>query len=177
MTTIKEIKHIPAGSIILDGMNDKVDYSDIFFIEINSNKNLSVDYLTALFFTASSPAWVETLIKLRKILVKPFGLKAEMPPEQRDISPSMRYNKGEKAVFFTIVERNDSEIVISENDKHLIFRFSTLLESNPVNQIFYITTIVKYHNLLGRCYFTLIKLFHRELMKMTLRAVLKQLNK
>lgn len=90
------------------------------------------------------PPFVLKLLKLRDALVKPLGLKTGTTFRDR------------------IIERDEEEIIIGAQDKHLSFWVSIYCSKpNRGQQTAAVTTAVKYHNLLGKCYFAAIKPFHK----------------
>jgi hypothetical protein len=163
---------IPQNSIINKSIK-KLDYYDSFNIIISNTQNYSVDYLTAKLFSIN-PKWVNTLLKIRNAIVEPLGLKTGDPNPIREIEKNIKIEVGSKDVFFTVLTRNENEIVMSEDDKHLYFRTSVLKEYTENNTIkIHLTTIVIYHNVFGKIYFFFVKPFHRIIMK----AILKLLKK
>ena len=170
---IKDQRDKVQGSIITKGLEGKVDYIDCFGI-LAGNAGHSIDYLTAMVFTSFYRFWwMKALFKLRNILVRPFGLKTDEIPGLEKIDPSMHYNIGDMAVFFNVLSRNDREIIMDGDDSHLYFRVSLLLYDDPSlkDRVLCLTTLVQFHNTLGRIYFTIIKPFHRIIMKRLLRSL------
>jgi hypothetical protein len=177
MKKVKKFNKQPDHSIISRGMNGAIHYIDSFCIEIENTKNYSVDYLLALLFS-SSPGWIKKLSKLRNILVKPFGLRTGALPEPKTSDTSLQYNIGERAVFFSVIDRSESEIVMAEDDKHLYFRASLFVEkvSDQNYAKVYLTTLVQFHNIGGKLYFTPVKPFHKLLMRSLLTRFSKKFN-
>ena len=89
-----------------------------------------------------SPAWLNFLYKVRNILVKPFGI------EGGDILTSEDY----------IIEDTENEAIMRKDDKHLLFYVSI---AKIGNNLIDVTTVVQYHNALGKVYFFFIKPFHK----------------
>ncbi len=147
---------------------------DRFGISFQNTAAWSVDYLSTLLFT-SIPGWVRGLLTMRDAIVKPFGLSTGEPPMPEKIAPTIRSSIGEKAVYFTVIERTESEIVMAEDDKHLYFRVSVIIDRNNTtgDDTLYLTTIVHFHNIWGRIYFTPVKPFHQ----LIIRSLLKRLHK
>lgn len=120
-----------------------VNYEDCFSQTMVNKPYMSVKDLFNLIFR-QYPQWVLWLLKLRDIIVKPFGLKTN------------------KSFEDIIVEQDNNEIIIGTNDKHLTFHVSLFCSDLSDNkQIISISTFVKYENILGRIYFAAIWLFHR----------------
>ncbi|WP_159520630.1 DUF2867 domain-containing protein [Sunxiuqinia indica] len=140
----------------------RTDYSDTYRVVYNGVSN--VDALLSKIF--SVPRWVNNLLKFRDKLVGSFGLKTGKESLTLDYYPV-----GSKAVFFKVIARNENEIVMAEDDKHLNFRTSVLVECSGNNTTVYQSTIVRYNNIWGRLYFLLVKPIHRIIMKLLLRNV------
>lgn len=73
------------------------------------------------------------------------------------------YPVGSKLMSFTVLTRNENEIVMGEDDKHLKFRTSVFVDREKSKV--YLTTIVKFNNWLGKFYFIPVKLIHKILVK------------
>lgn len=134
------------------------DYRDSFCRQIQTNTTISPEKLLIEMFTRT-PGWINALHKLRDILVKPFGL--EVKRENLDISGAIK-------------EKTNNEVVLGKDDKHLEFYVSLRLHSTE-NNIYRIevTTIVRYHNRLGRIYFFFVRPIHKLIVPAMLKRVLK----
>jgi len=130
---------------------------------IQVTTNDSVDAITTKIF--SVPQWVKGLLKFRNTSVKVFGLKTDSKTEK----PSPYYPIGSKAVLFKVSNRNENEIVMAEDDKHLNFRTSVMIERIDEITLVYSTTFVKFNNAFGRLYFLPVKPFHKILIKSLLK--------
>jgi len=163
---VQKFNSQPDNSIISKNFNGEHHYVDSFRIDIIKKNDYSIDYLTDLLFT-SVPKWVKILLDIRDFIVKPFGLVTGLVSEQRALDKSIRYNKGDRATFFHVIDRSESEIVMAEDDKHLYFRTSLCVQKNPTSnfQYVFLTTIVQFHNIWGRIYFAPVKPFHKLIMK------------
>lgn len=170
---IKSSNKSPEGSIIASQFLGEIDYVDSFQV-IVPDKNESVDYITTCIFSAL-PDWGEMLMALRNTIVKPFGLEVSSERPERLNDPNVQYEIGDKAVLFPVVDRNDSEIVMGKDDTHLDFKCSVLAEKTENERCTVsLTTIVSFHNRFGRLYFSLIKPFHKLLIKQCLKGYLKR---
>lgn len=156
--------NIPDNSIISNGFG-KADYCDSYKVCIQTMDN--IDRITSNVFKI--PKWVDYLLRIRNSVVKLFGLKTG---NKNDFNLADHYPIGSKAVYFTVIDRNDNEIVMAENDKHLNFRTSVLITKQEVNSTIYLTTIVKFNNIWGRIYFLPVKPFHRIIIKSLLKRTL-----
>jgi len=113
MSTVTKVEIIPENSIIQKNFG-KLDYHDTY--RICSKTDDSIDTLTTELFNAPAPAWVLYLLKLRDSFVGIFGLKTG---NKEDINIASYYSVGSKAGYFTVLDRNDNEIVMGEKDKLL----------------------------------------------------------
>jgi hypothetical protein len=160
MVTVELSKTIPENSIIIKGI-DKFHYFDSYRINIDTNQN--IDSILKKVFKL--PLWVTNLMKVRNAIAGSFGLKTGLGKEEKYDT----YQIGKRAVFFTVIDRNENEIVMGENDKHLYFRTSLMLETVEIYKVLYLTTLVRYNNIWGRMYFIPVKPFHRLIMKTLLK--------
>jgi hypothetical protein len=90
------------------------------------------------------PGWAQLLLKLRTVLVAPFGLSTE-GPEARD-----------KVGIFPVQSETDDEVIAGFDDRHLNFRVSVRQEDGLLS----LATWVHPHNLGGRVYLAVIMPFH-----------------
>lgn len=127
------------------------DYVDSYSATVADGNSMTVDILFERMFI-QLPPFVQKLLKLRDTLVKPLKLKTGATFRDR------------------IIERDEEEIIIGAQDKHLSFWVSVYC-SKPDNspQTAAVTTVVKYHNFLGKCYFAAIKPFHKLIVRYLFR--------
>jgi hypothetical protein len=163
MKQVIQLDSVPEKCLVLNGFG-KTDYQDVYRISRKTSE--SVDDITTKIFSASG--WSDSLMKLRDALVGAFGLKTSKA-EKKYISPL--YKVGEKAVLFTVVDRNENEIVMAENDKHLNFRTAVYIERGEANTHIYLSTLVKFNNIWGKLYFLPVKPFHKLIIKSLLKSL------
>jgi len=149
MDKVVSLKRVPQKSIILDDFG-RVDYFDSYMMV--KSTELSVDKIATEIFRMSEG--VVALMRIRDSVVKLFGLKTSQPPNEAEFYPV-----GSRLMDFSVIARNDNEIVMEENDKHLKFRTSVLV--NKEESEIYLTTVVKFNNIGGRIYFIPVKPFHK----------------
>ncbi|MEP4037359.1 MULTISPECIES: DUF2867 domain-containing protein [unclassified Pseudophaeobacter] len=101
----------------------------------------SVDEAAARAFTF--PAWVSALMRLRNLLVAPFGLNTKITNPNR-------------VGIFPLVTRSETELILGIDDSHLDFRISVLRQEGML----YFATWVRTKNRFGRLYLRLIMPFH-----------------
>lgn len=176
MVKVQMSHRIPNLSMIAENLDVSIDYLDSFSVCIDKGHEYSIDYLTALVFT-SFPSWVNILMAMRNTIVRPFGLETAPLPTIEKVERDVRYDKGDRAVFFTVSDRSKNEIVMGEEDKHLIFRTSVLMtEEGDESQRIHLTTLVHFNNIGGKIYFTPVKPFHKIIVKSLLRRFAQRLS-
>lgn len=149
------------------------DYYDAYMGSFLSRNPISLnDCVKGIFF--HYPKWIDLLLELRDILVKPFHLKTGEAedlhaPDQIDLK------KGSTLTAFTILERTDSEIILEMTDRHLDAWISVLLFQVHNRYEVTLTTKVRYHNALGRIYFFIIRPFHRVIVCAMLRHLIHKI--
>ncbi len=132
------------------------DYSDSVSKRIKPVEPLTPDSIFEEMF-CNFPKPVDWLFKWRNAIVKPLGLQ------------------GGGGFRNLISERNDEEIILSKDDRHLCFRVGIYC-SQPVDgwQDASVTTVVKFNNFLGRLYFIGIWVFHKLLVKSLFRKAINK---
>jgi hypothetical protein len=98
------------------------------------------------------PRWVDALLRLRNILVTPFGLK---PSGEGAPAP------GGLIGPFPVVSEAPQRLVAGFNDIHLDFRIVVDVAGAALGRQVTLTTLVRTHNRLGRTYLALILPFHK----------------
>ncbi|MBN1925511.1 MAG: DUF2867 domain-containing protein [Prolixibacteraceae bacterium] len=167
MKKVKRTNKVPENSIIAKDFV-KTDYCDSF--QIVTQNDDTIDKITTDIF--QTPKWADILMGIRNSVVKIVGLKGG--GRKMDTHSSDFYPIGSKAVYFTVIDRNENEIVMAENDKHLNFKVSVLLDRHGNNVAINLTTIVKFNNFLGHLYFLPVKPFHRIIIISLLKRILKK---
>ncbi|WP_298858447.1 DUF2867 domain-containing protein [uncultured Sulfitobacter sp.] len=140
---------------ILPGAN----WADAF--EIETHRDFGDMRSVAGQTIGSMPRWARGLLRVRNIVVAPFGLKID----------GMNDLQGEvdSVGIFPILDETKDRIVLGFDDRHLDFRI--IVDRSKGAQAFRLraTTLVNRHNALGRIYIAIITPFHR----MIVRSVLK----
>lgn len=111
------------------------------------------------------PRWFDALLKLRNILVTPFGLKAS-----GEGSPA----PGGLIGLFPVVSETPERLVAGFDDYHLDFRVVVDVAGSAQDRQVTSTTLVRTHNLLGCTYLTLILPFHRLFARSMMRRIAEQ---
>lgn len=168
MTTIHKIP-IPKGSLI-NNQPMSIHYVDCYQAEFRTQRDVSVESMVR-YLLNYNPKWVEWLMLLRNLIVKPFGLQTS-----NGDSPILTIAKGKKVSVFEILECTDDEVLLCYTDKHLDACLSVMLTKLHHQHEVTITTIVHYHNNIGRIYFFLIKPFHILIVKTMIIQMIRQLS-
>lgn len=112
-----------------------------------------------------APSWINFLLRLRTILVKPFGLKPGEDPAREKATAG---NIG----IFPILDQKPQRLMLGMNDRHLDFRLLVdVKDLGGGRQSVTASTVVKTHNRLGRVYLSLVKPFHRVIVPAMLARV------
>ena len=170
---------IPEQSM-LRTTSDSFGYIDSFQSCFSSkDESVNIDTIAHLFLTGG-PKWVDSLLMLRNKLVGVFGLKTPMPGNTDKQDQTIDYQPGEKAGLFKVFAKSENELLLGEDDKHLDFRVSILLE--PLNdgtntKKIALTTAVKFNNWFGKLYFFPVKPFHRFIVHSAVKELVAQVEK
>jgi len=142
---------------------DQIDYADTFKMQVE-NQNISTESIYIDMFS-TLPKWINQLMFVRNKIVGVFGLKVEslMPKKVTTLKV------GEKIGMFTIFAISEDEVIAGEDDKHLNFRVSIL----QVGEEVMVSTFVKYNNLFGKTYMSLIIPFHQMIVKAMMKNYVK----
>src|SRR5690606_37747977 len=128
-----------------------------------------------LFFTAS-PGWIRRLVITRDRIVRTWGLKtAARQKDPEKALTTFQAEIGQRIGLFKVLERTTEELILGENDSHLDFRVSLLLSSQNIHKrALIISTAVRFHNLWGNIYFFLIQPFHKILVPVILKNIIRE---
>lgn len=100
----------------------------------------------------NGPRWVDALVRLRNILVTPFGLK-----KSGEGAPA----PGGLIGLFPVLSETPERLIAGFNDSHLDFRIVVEVDGDAASRQVTLTTLVKTNNFLGRTYLMLITPFHK----------------
>lgn len=163
---------LPENSIL---SKTNFDYVDCYSGKIeHSIENINSEEVGKAFFL-SSPKWIENLLSLRNKVASILGLKIGKDALGKQDLDSFNMEIGEQIGLFKLLQKNKSELIFGEDDKHLNFKISLLLDD--LKQSLTITTAVNFNNWFGKLYFTIIKPFHKIIVTTMLKATIKELKK
>lgn len=119
----------------------------------------------------ATPGWVEAMLKLRNVLVKPFGVQPTTRLGARRARPAKGWTPGERLSIFRICSIDDTELVMGIDDVHLDVRISFLVRRAGDASTYVITSWVKTHNWAGQVYMWPVAPFHALIVSGMMRAV------
>ncbi|RIJ45439.1 DUF2867 domain-containing protein [Maribellus luteus] len=124
-------------------------------------------------FLTSGPGWADRLMSIRDKAVGVVGLKTAGQLTSEAKNPdNFKFQVGEQLGIFKLYAKTGNELVLGDDDKHLSFRVSLLLDGKKKIMI---TTAVEYKNVFGRIYFLPVKPIHQLIVKGTLREIIRKL--
>jgi len=168
---LKIFNSIPACSILYKN-SVNASYKDSVKIICNRKDVQSWELVVAFFH--SFPFWVKYLLHVRNTIVKRFGLKVGLVDEN-DVCPP--FVVGQRFGVFNLYSINPTEAVIGEDDNHLDFRISFMVENENENEnVLVISTIVNINNRFGTIYMFFVKPFHRVLVSVVIKKMNKLIN-
>lgn len=154
--TVQEIKPSVDTETLLAG----AQFADAFRVEV-TDPALDARH-AAERMMAQQPRWAEALVKLRNMLVGPFGLKT---------SGASTTAPREMIGIFPVLSQTPDRLIAGFNDSHLDFRVVVDVATSGTARSVTLTTVVKTHNWFGRTYLAVIMPFHRLIAPALLRQV------
>jgi hypothetical protein len=124
MTLLRPVQSVPVppGSLAAHVPFD--DYRDAYRIAIDAAAFPDVDAFARAFIHHRPPTWVRALMSVRDAVVGVFGLKRGRDAPASPETAAGAFVPGAFAGIFRVVERDDREILLGEDDRHLDFRLS-----------------------------------------------------
>ncbi|MCY0148879.1 DUF2867 domain-containing protein [Hoeflea sp. G2-23] len=137
------------------------DWADCFEM-LSARPGLSAEAVARQAFERM-PKWVGVLMVLRNLVVRPFGLKG---------NPAGAATTVARVGFFPVISKNDAEMVLGFDDRHLDFRIVVLTEPSGDGETrIRMMTLIRRHNFLGRAYLSVIMPFHKLIVASSLSRV------
>jgi hypothetical protein len=136
---------IDAGTLL-----SGAQFIDAFRVEIGTAPVNAREACTRM--VLHGPRWIDMLIRLRNILVTPFGLKTS-----GEGAPA----PGGLIGLFPVLSETPDRLVAGFDDSHLDFRIVVEIAGDAPLRRVTLTTLVRTNNLLGRTYLTFITPFHK----------------
>lgn len=171
---------LPADTLIARAL-PVVDYLDAFRGELHADGATLDEAFKSFFRTA--PGWLAAMLDFRNRVTRRFGLKAPRgasAAERAAILRDLKVAPGESVGLFRIFDRAEREVLAGEDDRHLDFRVGMILEPVPAGggpRGLTVATAVRMHNRFGRFYFAVVRPFHRLIVPVMLRAMIRDLER
>ncbi|WP_431205956.1 DUF2867 domain-containing protein [Bradyrhizobium betae] len=144
--TVREVTpEVDAGAVLAGAQ-----FIDAFRVEIGAAAVNAREACTRM--VLHGPRWIDALLRLRNILVSPFGLKTS-----GEGAPA----PGGLIGLFPVLSETPERLVAGFDDSHLDFRIVVDISGDAASREVTSTTLVRTNNLLGRIYLTLIMPFHK----------------
>lgn len=155
-----------------------MDYADAYACEFECRHEVTADDLQIAFWTDFPPV-VGKLFKLRDWVVKPFGIQtgggSQKEKDKEAFEACIR--QGGKFRFFSVAGKLADETMLELEDKHLrCFLSLKVTALDERHKSVKATTLVKFHNTLGRAYFFVIRPFHCRVVGAMLKHVIGRLS-
>jgi len=148
-----------------------VDYADAFRVYLPETVPLDPVAFAQACFTRV-PAWIAVLMRVRNVLMRPFGLITDAPGSAPHAAGTP-VAPGQRLGIFCVYARTDDALLLGGDDRHLDFRVAVRVFPHPRMAV--VTTAVRFHNALGRAYFAVVAPFHRRVVPAALRQGLRHL--
>ena len=131
--------------------SDMTDYADAFTVTLPAG--IAVHPATAATQVFDNrPRWVDVLLGLRDLLVRPFGLRTGR--DLRKEGSVLRIG------LFTLLAQGPDAVLLGEDDRHLNARVLVAVEPLTAGTRVTLATYVHFNNWLGRAYFAVARPFH-----------------
>jgi hypothetical protein len=143
---VREITpNVDAGTVLAGAQ-----FIDAFRVDIGTAAVNAREACTRM--VANEPGWISALVRLRNILVTPFGLK-----KSGEGAPA----PGGLIGLFPVLSETPERLIAGFNDFHLDFRIVVDVAGDAASREVTLTTLVKTNNWLGRTYLAIITPFHK----------------
>lgn len=141
-----DIRRVAVDRRVADPVLAQWDYGDAFRVSLPA----SVDPRRAARQLFRAGPTGTRVLRARDRWVRPLGLAPVA---------------GSGATIFPVLSADEEVVVLGMDDRHLDFR--VVLLSVPSGMV--VTTLVRRHNILGHCYFAVVRPVHRRVVPLLLR--------
>jgi hypothetical protein len=170
---VREIE-VPNTSLAMKSL-PQIDFADAFQCQLPDRQPQNIDAVTRSIFL-TMPEWIAQLLKLRNVIVRPFGLRTSIEALPSS-NPEEPLQPGMAVGVFEVLDRQDNEqIMLGEDDRHLDYRISIQFERGEKDCWVVVSTTVKFNNWLGRAYFIPVKLVHKIIVPVLMKQGLERLS-
>jgi hypothetical protein len=169
---VEELRQLPQGSLLQEQLPDHYDHQDTFRLTVRgqgysrlSSQQLLAEVLEG--FLVARPTGVSWLMRLRNFLVRPLKLRTSPLgcPVSSLLSQQQEHRfAGRYPILDARTDGDDlrSQVILGADDRHLVFRSCVGVQVISDSQVdFTLGTRVRYSNLFGRIYMSLIDRVHR----------------
>jgi hypothetical protein len=147
---------IPAACALATTGHD-ADFADAYEVLVPASGFSATEIYRAL--SRHTPGWINQLMRLRNQVVQPLGLK-----DLGGLSavPSGDAAPGQRMGLFEVVSVAPEELVLQDDDKHLVVQLSVLKQNHDAaHDKLTLSTVVHIHNRLGRAYMLFVGPAHK----------------
>ena len=165
-------------SYLIYQQTQEVCYADAFQLKTTLLKKVPLPKKCMIAFFKSFSPLLTSLIISREAIVGKLGLKTAdklTKTERLQYLNAFEGNIGDGIAIFDILDKNDTELLTGQTDKHLDFKLSFVSYADGEEKVIELITVVRVHNVFGRIYFFFVKPFHRFYMKRILKRMERQL--
>ena len=162
---------LPTGTLVARAFQRK-DYADAYRVRLPAGTPNDLDTVVRAAL-GTAPSWIALLMWLRDRIVAPVGLKTSRPIEQRDLAHGT-FQVGEALGIFKVFDRADDELLLGQDDRHLDFRVSVLVQHDGSDDWATVSTVVRFNNWMGRAYFLPVRPLHNLIVPAMLRSAYRR---
>jgi hypothetical protein len=147
---------IPAACALAATRHD-ADFADAYEILVPASGFSATEIYRAL--SRQTPGWINRLMRMRNQLVQPLGLK---DLGALRVTAAGAAVPGQRLGLFEVVSVAPEELVLQDDDKHLVVQLSVLKQGHDaVHDKLTLSTVVHIHNTLGRVYMLFVGPAHK----------------
>ena len=163
---------IPSGSRIAQSLPHS-DFADCYqFEDLWPDRDALHTYLHVV---ARTPSWMNALMALRNQAVRLVGLKhLGNISTATNTQPTNAYQVGDRVGIFTLKHVQADEVILFDDDKHLIVQLSLLKHTVNGKPVVSLSTEVHNHNRLGRFYMAIVGPVHSIIVPRMLAQVIHE---
>ena len=145
---------MPVGSRIAKALPNS-DFADCYqFDDLWPDKTAMETYLTLV---TRTPGWMNTLMAMRNQAVRLVGLKhVGNLSTAVNRKPAHAFRVGDRVGIFSLREVHDDEVILFDDDKHLVVQLSVVKHVVDGKRVVSMGTVVHIHNRLGRLYMAIV---------------------
>ena len=173
---IPRMSYAPSPSLI-EAYLPAASFHDAWSVSVDDSERTAFGWCQTMF--AATPRWVSAPMSMRNRIVQLFGLKdlGSLSDVSR-LKPEEDYRRGDRIGIFTFVEATPSEVLLCDDDKHLVVTLS-LHRGDIVagGRVVTVTTVVHVKNLLGRLYMVPVAPLHRMIVPRSLSMLGQGVNR